>query len=157
MVILKVALGLSLLVVAWAYLFKKDLIFKLNAWMRESIFSDQVALFSGRRVAILLMVLGALSLFSGLNTFVRPTALPPAIADQILAQAREDLAQKRYPNALRRCRELVKRNPDSIAAWETLIETHSRMGEKDKARQAAFLLLRLDPNNRVAKTISRPE
>jgi tetratricopeptide (TPR) repeat protein len=154
MVILKITLGILLLLAAWGYLFQKKLIFKLNAWMREIVFSDQVALFSGRRVAILLMVLGGISLFSGLGKFVQGPTFTPEISAQMLAQARQDLMHKEYPNAIRRGRELAKANPKSIEVWEFLAEAYSRAGDKDRARKAATILLQLDPNNQVGKTIA---
>lgn len=154
MIILKITLGILLLLAAWGYLFQKKLIFKLNAWMREIVFSDQVALFSGRRVAILLMVLGGLSLFSGLGSFVQGPVMTPELAAQILTQARQDLLSKEYARAIRRGRELVKSNPSSIPAWEFLVEAYTRVGEKDKARQATIVLLRLDPDNQVGRTVS---
>lgn len=155
MVILKITLGVLLLLAAWGYLFQKKLIFKLNAWMREVIFSDQVALFSGRRVAILLLVLGAIALFSGLESFIKPPILQPHIQAQMLEQARQDLANKRHFSVIQRCRYVVKANPDSQEAWELLIETYARMGEKEMARQTAGVLLRLDPQNGIAKMVDR--
>ncbi len=154
MVILKITLGILLLLAAWGYLFQKKLIFKLNAWMREIVFSDQVALFSGRRVAILLMVLGAISLFSGLGNFVQGPNITPEVAAQMLEQARQDLLHKEYASAIRRGRQLSKSNPKSIDAWEFLAEAYTRAGDKERARNAATILLRLDPHNQVGKAVA---
>lgn len=151
--IFKIILGLLLIFIAWTYLFHNKLIFRLNTWMRENVFNDQVVLFSGRRVAILLVVLGAVALFSGLEGIVQFQEVKPHIAAQIIGQAKQDLAQKKYKNAVYKCRTLLKTNPNSIEAWELLVQIHSRMGEKELARKDAQVLLRLDPAHPLGKSI----
>lgn len=125
--------------------------------MREFVFSDQVVLFSGRRVAILLIALGGISLFSGLENFIAPKAIPPKIVAQMLEQSRTDFSKKRYAQVISRCRSVVKANPDEVEAWSLLVETYSRLGEKDLAREGANVLLRLDPNHSLGKSIFRNE
>ncbi len=155
--ILKILLGLFALVGAWSYIFHNKLIFRLNAWMRENVFSDQVVLFSGRRVAILLTVLGGLSLFSGLENLIELQPVKPRITAEIIQQARVDLGQKKYKQVISRCRELTKTNPDSVEAWELLVSAWSEMGEKEMARQAATVLLRLDPDHSLGKSVFSEE
>lgn len=157
MYILKIVIGLLALVFAWSYLFHNKLVFRLNAWMREYVFNDNVVLFSGRRVAILLVILGALALFSGLENMVLIQPIQPHIAAQIIDQARIDLAKKKYPQVITRCRELIKSNPDYIPAWELLVSAWSEMGEKDLAHQGAMVLLRLDPNHPIGKSVFAKE
>ncbi|MCG3204110.1 MAG: hypothetical protein KCHDKBKB_00813 [Elusimicrobia bacterium] len=152
MVTLKITLGLLLLIVAWGYIFQKRLIFKLNAWMRNVVFSDELALFSGRRVAVLLILLGGISLFSGLEKLIVPMPIQPQIANQILTIARKDFSEKRYSQVIVRCRQLVQDSPNNIAARELMVHAYSRMGEKELARQAAQVLLRLDPKNPIGNS-----
>src|SRR5438034_1338707 len=132
MQIIKIVLGIFLLLVAWGYIFQKKLIYKINAWMRDFVFNDQTVLFSGCRVAILLIVLGVIALFSGMQDLITISPLKPQIAAQILEQARHEIANQRFPSAVQRCRILIRSNPNSIEAWEVLVTALSAMGEKEK-------------------------
>lgn len=152
MVILKIALGFLALAIAWSYIFQKKFIFQINAWMREYVFSDQVALFSGRRVAVLLLILGSLALFSGLQSIIQVQPIKPNIAAQMLSEAHKDFREKKYLRVVNRCRALVRVNPDSAEAWELLVESWWVMGEKSKAREAAKVLLRLQPDHPFGKS-----
>ena len=157
MLFLKIIFGLFLLVVAWGYFFKKQLIFKLNSLMRDFVFNDQVVLFSGRRVALLLMVLAGISLFSGLENSRKRDPFPKEVAEQMLGQARIDFSQKKYANVIKRCKSLVKADPKYVDAWVLMVETWSRMGEKDLAHEGANILLRLDPHNSLAQAVLKNE
>jgi predicted O-linked N-acetylglucosamine transferase (SPINDLY family) len=44
----------------------------------------------------------------------------------------------------------VERNPDNLNAWNTLIVVYARMGEGEKVRQAADVILAKDPDNAFA-------
>ena len=115
--------------------------------MRDFVFSDQLALFSGRRVAFLLIILGGLSLLSGLSTLIKPVEIQPQIAAQMIEQSKKDLKENRLPQVVSRCRLLVRSNPSEVEAWALLVEAWSRMGEKKLAREAVQVLLRLAPNH----------
>src|SRR5581483_1623487 len=108
MTTLEIILGMALLGLAWIYIFHKNIVFKLNLWMRENVFNDQVALFSGKRVAILLFVLGLVALFSGIKNVAHVQAIPPNIAADMIAQSRAHLARGEYSQVVARCKELVR-------------------------------------------------
>lgn len=155
MTALTIFFGLTLLVLAWLIIFQKNLVFKLNAWMRENIFNDHVVLFSGRRVAILLFVLGIVAVFSGIRNVIEVPAIPPKTAAEMIAQSREHLAHGEFAQVVNRCKILVRANPSSIEAWELLVAAWSAMGEKDLALKAAENLNRLDPKNALAAGVLR--
>jgi cytochrome c-type biogenesis protein CcmH/NrfG len=155
MTTLKILLGLLFLGLAWLYVFRKNLVFQLNSWMRENVFNDQVVLFSGKRVAVLLFMLGFVALFSGVKNVIRVESIPPNIAANMIAQSREHLARKEYSQVVARCKELVHANPNSKDAWELLAMAWSAMGETKLSYQAAENLLRLDPQNVLAGNIIR--
>lgn len=157
MIALKILIGLLALLIAWAYIFHNKLIFQINAWMRKTVFSDEMVLFSGRRVAVLLFVLGCVALFSGLQNMIQTQPIKPNIAAQMLEQAREDFRNKKYNYVVNRCVVLVRSNPNSVEAWELLATTWWTMGEKKKARQTVQLLLRLQPNHPFGKRSFEPE
>ncbi len=153
MTMLKIFLGLLLVGIAWLYIFRKNTVFQLNSWMRENVFNDQVVLFSGKRVAILLFVLGLVAIFSGIKNVIHVQPIPPNIAADMVVQSREYLARKEYIQVVTRCKELVRANPNSTDAWELLISAWSALGEKQLAFQAAENLSRLDPENAVARSV----
>ena len=160
MTALKIVIGIALLVLAWVYLYRRQFVFRMNAWMRENVFNDHVVLFSGKRVAILLVVLGIVALFSGVRSVVSVQTVPPKIAAELIAQSRTHLMHKEYTQVIRRCRPIVRANPNSKEAWELLVAAWSAMGEKELAFNAAVNLARLDEGNQLAASVvarhSRP-
>ena len=152
MQILKIALGLLALLIAWLFLFRKKLIFAINEFMRRRVFSDRVVLFQGRRMASLLVILGVVALFSGVEGVIDVQAIRPKIAAVMMAQAREDLRLGRYTKVVNRCRELVHSDPKNVDAWELLANAWWAMGQKDRAATAADSVLRLDPDNAISRS-----
>ena len=149
---LKILLGVLAVLLAWTFLFRTNLILKINAWVRENVFSDRVILFSGRRVAILLLVLGAVAIFSGLEEVVEVQPIKPKIAATILDQARQNLNSGEHAHAIRRARELIRSNPKDAEAWRILALAAWASGQKELAGHAVETLLRLDPNDPIRKT-----
>lgn len=146
---MKLTFGLLFLGGAWLVLFKSQILFKFNAWMREVVFSDHLILFSGRRLAILLLVLGGLSLFSGLEDFTQFEAIKPEVAAQILDQANDDFKKGRHIRVINWCQVLVRSNPKNIQAWELLANSWWAVGKKSKSYNAIQTLLLLDPDNHL--------
>lgn len=119
--------------------------------MRERVFNDQLVLFSGRRVALLLVILGGLALFSGISDIRDKQPIPDHIAKEIVIKAKNDLALGKYHRVVNRCRDLVRSNPKNVDAWELLTQGAWAMGQRDVAKQAAEALLRIDPLNDFAR------
>lgn len=149
---LKIGLGVAALLVAWIFIYRTNLILKVNSWLRERVFSDRLVLFSGRRVAVLLLVLGAVAIFSGLDEVTEVQPIKPNIEAAMLEQARANLGAGQYTQAIRRSRELVRANPKNLDAWETLALAAWASGQKEVAAQAVTTILRLDPYHPIGKS-----
>ena len=152
MVTLKIFLGLLALLAAWAYIFHNKLIFQINAWMRDRIFNDQMVLFSGRRVAMLLFVLGFLALFSGLQSMIKVPVSNSTDIPQLLDQAKAEFRAKKFTQVLVRCREIIKLSPKTAEAWELVVATWVELGDASRAREAAKMLLTVNPHHPIAKS-----
>lgn len=147
----KVLIGILAILLAWIFIFKIKWIFQMNAWIREHVFSDKVVLFSGRRMAMLLLVLGGVSLFSGIDEIVDEQPIRTNIASQMMDQARMDFRSGRYPHVVRRCRELVRSDPKNTEAWELLANALWAMGRKTAAIQTVDALMSSQPAYQVGK------
>jgi hypothetical protein len=60
MFLLRVSLGFLLIFLGLGYLFDQKSILRFNAFMRELLFRDSYVLLRGRRIGILLLVVGGL-------------------------------------------------------------------------------------------------
>lgn len=156
---IKILLGLIALASAWAVLFQRGLVFKINAWVRENIFNDRVVLFSGKRVAVLLLILGGVCIFSAIEdaTYIEP--IRPHIASKMREDANQDFREGRYQRVVKLCQELVRGDPRDVEAWQMLAYASWALGNRDQARQAAESVLRIDPDNPIGQSdiISRPK
>jgi hypothetical protein len=121
--------------------------------MRRRVFSDQVVLFQGRRMAALLFALGAIAMFSGIEGVIDVQAIKPHIAAEMIVQAREDFRLGRYTKVVNRCRELVRSDARNVEAWELLANAWWAMGKKDRAAAAADAILRIEPQHPISKSL----
>lgn len=64
---LKIALGFLFLAAGMGYLYKPDLMFKLNKVLRETVLNDSWVALNRRSVGLLLALLGALLLYMGFD------------------------------------------------------------------------------------------
>lgn len=143
---LKILIGILALLLAWIYVYRTKSIFTLNAWMRENVFSDKLVLFSNRRMAVLLLVLGAVALFSGIKDLEEFRPIRPQVAASMLVQAKEEFKNRSYLAVISRCRQLVRSNPKNTEAWELLAGSWWAIGKKKMAFQALQGLLSNNPN-----------
>ena len=58
MIVLRFFVALFLVTLGCAFIFQKDTILRLNAFMREKVFTDAHALLNGRRVGSVLIICG---------------------------------------------------------------------------------------------------
>lgn len=149
---LKIFIGISAILLAWAFVYRTKLIFNLNAWMREYVFSDKLVLFSNRRMAALLLILGAVALFSGVEGVVDVQPIKPNIAAKMIEQARMDFRNRAYAQVITRCKELVRSYPKNEEAWELLANAWWAIGRRPLAMQAMESLIRLNPDYPWADT-----
>jgi tetratricopeptide (TPR) repeat protein len=156
MLTMKMMLGLAALLLAWIFLFRREVIFKANAWLRDNVINDRVVLFSGRRVAILLVLLGGISLFSGIEDVIEVQRVQPHVASKIIEEARDDFQRGRFHRAINRSRELVRRDAKNIGAWEILVLANRAIGDQEAAKQALDSLLRLEPDHELGRMLATP-
>jgi len=145
----RIILGLLALLIAWVLVKQAKLVFKFNAWMRDYVFSDQVILFSGKRVAILLLVLGVISLFSGVEQISRVQSLRPRIAAKIFNQAQKDFLAGDYDKVIQKCNELLKSDPANLPVLELLASTYLSIKQKEKAMECLRKILFINPNYHI--------
>ena len=143
---LKIIIGFVFVLLAWAFIYRTTLIIRVNAWIREYIFSDKLILFSNRRMAILLFLLGCVALFSGLEGLVEVESIKPEIAHQMIVQAKLDFRHGDYSKVITRCKVLVRAEPKNEAAWELLANAWWAMGDRKLAVQAMETLIRINPD-----------
>jgi len=145
MQIIQIFLGLLALFLAWVLIFKKPLIFKLNAFMREHIFTDHLVLFSGGRMALLLLVLGVVALYSGIDSVTRDQNFRPRLVSKIFDHAQEDYKKGDYEAALIKCRELLTVNPTNQSALELMMRAQWALGQKEEANQTLRKMIQINP------------
>jgi len=67
-IVLRFFVALLLFSLGCAYIWQKDTVLRLNAFMRERVFRDSYVLLDGRRAGLLLMVIGLIIFFLSLHT-----------------------------------------------------------------------------------------
>ncbi len=154
---IQILLGLLAFFLAWVLIFKKPLIFKLNAFMRDRVFTDQLVLFSGGRIAFLLLVLGVVALFSGVDLVTRDQVLGPRSAAKLFEIAQDDFRDKNYGQVLIKCRELLRSDPHNMAVLELLMRTQRELGQKDEARETLLKIVQINPTYSVKAPIKPPK
>ena len=119
--------------------------------MRDYIFSDQVILFSGKRVAVLLLILGVLAIFSGVEHIARVQSLKPKITAKIFNQAQKDYLNKDFEKSIQRCNELLKSDPTNVLVLELLASAYLSIGEKDKSMEILAKIMAVNPGYPIGK------
>ena len=151
--VLKIVLGLAAVFLAWLFVFRSSLVLKVNAWIRNTVFNDQMVLFSGRRVAMLLLILGALAIFSGVDNVVDDQSIKPNVAAAMLDEAQAMVKTGKFDAAMRRLKELLRSNPQNVEAWNLMATAAWAAGKRDVAFHAADAVLRLDPKHPIGRSV----
>jgi hypothetical protein len=146
MLSIKIICGIIALLAAWALIFRKQLVYEFNRWMREYAFSDQWVIFSGTRVAVLLFVLGALALFSGIETINQTQVLKPSVVSKMLAGNLEDFKLKKFDRVIQKSQLIIKSYPDNQGAREYLIGAYFATHQSEKAKEEIQNLVAINPN-----------
>jgi len=73
------------------------------------------------------------------------------IIDKKIYEAREDVLNGRYADAIRKCQEILNLEPKNITALEIMGSAFFMMNEIDKAKNIWKKVLELDPTNRVVQ------
>ncbi len=152
MTVFKILLGLAALLVAWALLFRAQLVYRFNRWMREFAFSDQWVVFSGRRIALLFFVLGCIALFSGLENITENQPVKTRIVGKMLEQAQQEFSKGHYSHAINRCEVVLRSDPDNIQARELIATSYFFSGSNEKAYKEVAQILRLNPTYAMSES-----
>ena len=148
---LKICAGIAALAFAWVVIYRTRFIFYLNSWMREKVFNDNLVLFSGKYFAALLIIVGGVALFSGLDDAVYVQYLKPAMVAHIVEQAKLDLAKGNHARVINQCWAVVRSQPTNKEAWALLVTASWARGDRKSTAEAANALYRLDRDNPVLK------
>jgi cytochrome c-type biogenesis protein CcmH/NrfG len=151
MQIVLIIIGIGAVGLAWVLIYRTTSIYKFNAWVRESIFSDQWVLFSGRRLAFLLLILGGISLFSGIEYVTRTQPIKPRIAARLLKQAEKDFFNEKHENVIYQCKELIRSDPKNLRAQELMAGSLWAAGNREEAQRIIEAILNEDPNYPIKK------
>jgi hypothetical protein len=151
--ILKILLGFMALLLGWGLLFKTGLIFRINAWLKENVFNDQMVLYSRRRLALLLFVLGVVALFSGVESVFRDAVISSENVETLIGQARGSFKLQKYERVVSICRTILRSNPRNVPARELLSNALWALGQKEEAFQEARLLQYFQPSNTTAQIL----
>jgi len=73
------------------------------------------------------------------------------IIDKKIYEAREDVLNGRYTDAIRKCQEILNLEPKNITALEIMGSAFFMMNEIEKAKNVWKKVLELDPTNRVVQ------
>jgi hypothetical protein len=146
MLSIKIICGIIALLAAWALIFRKQLVYEFNRWMREYAFSDQWVIFSGTRAAVLLFILGALALFSGIETINQHQVLKPSVIGRVLENAHEDFKQKNFNRVVVKTTLILQSYPENQGARELLIGAYFSSHQPEKAKEEIENLILYNPN-----------
>lgn len=78
------------------------------------------------------------------------SSLDPKAQEQIEMVRAASVAEANMLDNVRRIEESVKKNPDSLEAWEILADHYNQTGDLAKAKEAYEQVVRLDPKNAFA-------
>jgi len=145
MLSLKIICGIFALLAAWALIFRKQLVYEFNRWMREYAFSDQWVIFSGTRVAVLMFILGALALFSGIETINQTQVLKPSVVSKMLVGTYEDFKQKKFDRVIQKSELILKSYPENQGAREYLIGAYFATHQSEKVKEEIQSLIAYNP------------
>lgn len=74
-----------------------------------------------------------------------------SIIDKKIYEAREDVLNGRYTDAIRRCQEILNLEPKNVTALEIMGSAFFMMNEIEKAKNVWKKVLELDPTNKVVQ------
>lgn len=86
MVITMISLGVILLIMGLIYLYKLQVVFKINRFFKSNIFNDAVIISEHRKIGLFLVLLAIISLYAGFSKM------------QVLDSSRKDVSFERTQN-----------------------------------------------------------
>jgi len=144
--------GLLAIGLAWLLLYRASSVYRLNQWMRDYVFNDEWVLFSGGKVAVVLLLIGGGALFFGMRQVTDDQTIKPNIAEEIITESRLDMVRGHFTRAITRCEGVLHSDPNNIDAWEVIAMSWWMAGDKDRARAALQNVVRIKPDYFTKKT-----
>ena len=129
---LKVFIGILALFLAWAIVFKTRIIFRFNNWIRENVFTDDIVIFSGRRIAVLLLIMGGLALFSGIANITDNSLWTSKREARMMKNAETLFIEEKYAEVIELTENILNIEPDNLRALELMAGSFVAIGEKEK-------------------------
>ncbi len=144
---IKIFVGLVLLLLSFAYLYRPAWVLKLNALGRTLFFNDAHVLHFRRRWGLPIFVVAALFLFTGFNDLAQVRSRPSFE----LWMAYRSFLSHQYRPAIVQCEGILAQDPDNVQAWSLMGSAWSALGNQDKAKMAwnrSLALNQTDPEGR---------
>lgn len=153
MVFLKIFIGILALFLGWLFLFRKDLVYKANHWIRTTVFDDQLALYSGQRIASLLLILGCVALISGLDNSFYLEMLKPYQTSRQLNRVRNEFERKHYAHAIQKGQEYLVRKPNDVEVMGLVALSYYMNGDLKNAQSMVSQMMKIEPKSTLLKIL----
>ncbi|MBL0057568.1 MAG: hypothetical protein IPP35_00190 [Elusimicrobia bacterium] len=127
---IKLLVGIGLLIVSVAYLYRPVLVLRANAWARTLLFNDAHLLHYRRRWGLLAFLASVLFLYSG---FLNLSKLKNAAPTVDLTEGYRDFFEYRFDEAAAIAKEVLKRdsgNPHALFLFQQASRAAKRASPK---------------------------
>ena len=144
---IKIIIGLVLLLLSFAYLYRPAWVLKLNALGRTLFFNDAHVLHFRRRWGLPIFAAAALFLFTGFNNLTQVSLVRRWSYGWLTGPS----FPTRYRPAIVQCEGILAQDPENAQAWSLLGSAWSALGNQDKAKKAwnrSLALNQTDPEGR---------
>jgi len=154
MIAIKIILGILLLALGWVYFFKSNLVLTLNRIARETLFNDRIILLERKKLAILLFCLSFVTLYMGFSSLINllgsqgKSSWLMETSSYMMYMAMQDYCSEKYSNAIQKYEQVLKSDPNNMAALKQLSYTYEASGDTAKARVIWQKILALNPKNK---------
>ena len=64
---IKILIGFILLLTGLGYMYRPNIIIKVNFWIRENVFNDKMLIIHRRKIGVVLIVVGIIVLYMGIT------------------------------------------------------------------------------------------
>ena len=129
MVYAKLALGVLFLLLGCIYLYKPNLVSRINSFARDFLFNDRVILLARKKVSIVFFCLSFVSIFMGLSSMGgwaenSGTEFLMSRDSYRLYRAMQDYKAGRYDETIAACSEVLMRDPKNKLAIHQLAQAY---------------------------------
>ncbi len=157
MILVKIILGALFLALGWVYFFKPNLVFTINKVARDTLFNDRIILLERKKLAILFFCMSFVALYMGFSALTNMLGSQGKkswlmeTSSYMMYMAMQDYCTEKYDNAIQKYNQVLKADPNNVAALKHLSYTYEAIGDSAKARVIWQKILALEPNNSEIK------